>query len=257
MRRWVAMPVDRSTRAGLAHLAAVLGMIMPFWVAAARAEVAPPSVQITGEARETRMADRATMMLRVEATAASSEEATRDLTARVNRVLPVLKAAGIAEADTESDGPMVQAVYEAVRDERSREVAEKRRRTGFSAQYGLTVMMGDLGAIPALLPRLAEAGAMVQAVNFSLKEARALQISLEERAVADALDRAKRLVAAAGAKPGRVLGIAVERGSADLPYRSARALAAPAPEPETRLPVRPGRITVEARVGVTLEIVMP
>ncbi|WP_375410170.1 SIMPL domain-containing protein [uncultured Methylobacterium sp.] len=228
-----------------------------------RAQVAAraiPSIEAAGHAREMVMPDRAEIALRVEAAATSAEEASRDLAAKVNRVLGVLTAAGIPEADTESDGPTVQAVYETVRNERGQEMVEKRRRTGYSAGYGLTLTTGDLAAVPALLPRLAEAGALVRSAEFGLSDARTRVLALEERAVKEALDRARRLIGAAGAKPGRILAIATpgeDGGGLRCAAKPMAMAAAPAQDREIRLPVRPGRIALEARVSVTVEIVVP
>lgn len=226
----------------------------------AQAQVAAgtiPSMESAGQARELQSPDRVEIGLRVEATASTAEEASREVAARVNRVLGVVKAAGIAEADTESEGPSVQALYETVRNERGQELVEKRRRTGYSAEYGLTLTTADLAGVPALLPRLAEAGALMRSVEFGLSDGRARLLALEERAVKDALDRAQRLIGAAGGKPGRILAIAAQGEDGGGLRRAAKPMAMAAPpaqDREVRLPVRPGRIALEARVSVTVEI---
>lgn len=257
LRRTVSCRVGR-VAACLAFGGLLLGVSGPVQAQVASGTI--PSIEATGHAREMLTPDRAEIGLRVEAAAASAEEASRELTAKVNRVLGVVKAAGIAEADTESDGPTVQAVYETVRNERGQEMVEKRRRTGYSASYGLTLTTSDLAGIPALLPRLAEAGALMNAVEFGLSDARSRLLALEERAVKEALDRARRLIDAAGAKPGRILAIATPNEDGGGLRRAAKPMAmaaAPAQDREVRLPVRPGRIALDARVSVTVEIVMP
>ncbi|WP_162243313.1 SIMPL domain-containing protein [Methylobacterium sp. Leaf399] len=218
-----------------------------------------PAMESVGQVREMLAPDRAGIALRIEATGATAEAASRSLAAKVNRVLGVVTAAGIAEADTESDGPTVQELYETVRDERGREQIEKRRRTGYSAAYGLTLTTSNLAGLPELLPRLSEAEGLVSGVEFSLSDARSRLLALEERAVKDALERAGRLIAASGARPGRILAIAIPGDEGMDMRRAGRPMkaAAPAADREIRLPIRPGRITIEARVSVTVEIVAP
>jgi uncharacterized protein YggE len=228
----------------------------PLFAQSENAFVNQPKIEVAQFLAEERVPDRAHVAIGVRVIGDSPNKIARDLAAVANRVLDTLKQAGIADADTSSSGPSVQAVYEVVKNEKGQEITEKRRLTGYRGDYRIVAMTAALDIVPALVPKVSAAGGLVESVSFSISDRVARVRALEEKAVADGVERAGRLIRAAGAKPGRVLAIeAIERGAeASLPRRNVREDATPS---EVLIPIRPRRETVTAEVKVTVEIIAP
>lgn len=220
-----------------------------------------PSIEVAGSATETRLPDSADVSLRIVARAPSVPAAIREVSARVGQVLNKLKNARIEDADIESDGPSVEAEYEIVRNQTGQRSTEQRRQNGYSASYNLTATTKDLDGLPDLLPQLAEAGALLQGVRFSLSDADARALALDEQAVRNAVDRAHRVIRASGSKPGRILKISTgDEENSEVRRASSPVFSPTGKQDETiniTLPVRPGRITIHVSRTVTVEIVAP
>lgn len=217
-----------------------------------------PSIEVQGSAHEQVTPDLAQVTVLVEVQGKTPQELTRPLSERVNQILAVLRQMAVKDEQTQSNGPNIDVIYERVLNDQGREIIEKRRQTGVRASYQLTITTAALDMLPQMLPKLGESGGLVQGVDFQISDREQRQRVLEERAVRDGVERAKRLIQAAGVKPGRLLEITRDMsgpGQADLPSRRLT------PGKETTvtapLPVRPGRIDLQDEVTIVMEMLSP
>lgn len=125
-----------------------------------------------------------------------------------------------------------------------------RQRNGFRAGHGLTVRVGDVGALGAVLTAvLAAAGddLALDAVEHSVADPSALGEQARSRAWDDARARAAQHAAAAGAGLGEVLEVVEDggRGGGPRPLAAARFAAA------AEVSVEPGAAEVVVQVHVT------
>jgi hypothetical protein len=213
-----------------------------------------PAVEVSGEASDTRTPDRVTVNVVVETQSATVETAMGSLAPRVSGVLEAVRASGVRDQDTSSDGPTATADFEVTRDDKGREIAE-RRIIGYRTEYNLRIATDRMDAVPGMVARISNAGGLVRRIEFSVSNAKEIGRELQERAAADAVDRARRLIRAVGAVPGRVLSIdQVGNGNAaDLPTRRP-----PQPGVATqRIEVRPRQVTLEVSATVRVEMLSP
>jgi uncharacterized protein YggE len=205
-------------------------------------------VDAWGSAKIQRKPDLARIYALVEVRHDTVAQVTGEIGKKARALLANLVQAGLAENEISSDGPNVEARFEKVIDGSGREIIEKRRPAGFQGRYVLTIKAAQLDAVPKLLTQIADAGAMVRSVDFQVADTEEIYQQLEERAVADALSRARRLIAASGSKPGRVLSItAPNDAAASGPARSAVSAVA-------TIPIMPPSLTMERSMQVQVEI---
>lgn len=215
-----------------------------------------PKLEITGRATEQRTPDRARVSLRVQASGPTSEGVSREVAVAARRVADAIKSGGIDDAETSSDGPTVSPVYETTRDGQGRVTRERPRLVGYTGVYSLGINTGSLDALEALVPSIGAAGGLVQGFTFFTSDPVARNRELELRAIAEGVERAGRLIRAAGGRPGRVLSIESGPDSDDeLPShrKSPAPVSVSVPRPVT-IPVRPGKETATATAKLIIEI---
>jgi uncharacterized protein YggE len=175
-------------------------------------------------------------------------QAALEANARVMRaVQTALKEAGIAERDIRTTSLTVQPVMD-------HSVPGRPRVTGYAANHQLQVVVRDLAKTGDVIDRMITAGAntmgglqlMVSDTSKKMDEARVA-------AIADARRKAELMVAAAGAKLGRVVTIQDNDRGAPQPLMRARALAAAAPVAETQIAA--GEQTFSVSISATWEII--
>jgi uncharacterized protein YggE len=218
-----------------------------------------PQIMIVGYAHEWRVPDEASATAVMTGNGATADAAVEDLLASTTKSTTLVKQAGIAESDTVSSGPDIEPLYKHVFDAQGREIMERREPNGFRATFRLTFKTKNLEVLGKLIPALTGSKATINGVSFAISDYRDLQQSLEERAVADAVARARRQITAAGAKPGRILSIGEQPQSAPAPVFRAMApapmLAKSSPQStDFSFALRPGKQDISAERPVVMEI---
>jgi uncharacterized protein YggE len=241
------MPVRRIPRplfavltlvAAVAALAAIALLFRPEAVRAAPA--APPSdagVQVEGVGTATGTPDVLRVVIGVETTADTVDEALQQADAAADRVLDALRAEGVPEEDVQT---VNLSVYPAHGD-------DGRTITGYTARHDLDVTLRDVSRAGTTIGVLVDAGgdaARLQGVSFSLDDDAALQEEARAEAFAAARDKAEQYAELAGRQLGDLVEIREQvTASPPLPNASADAAA-------EAVPIAPGSATVAVTVHV-------
>ena len=217
-----------------------------------------PSIAVTGYAHEWRVPDEAHLTLALTGNGSTPDAAIKDLTPAIAKLVDIVRQAGIPDGDTESIGPDIAPLYRHVYDAQGHEIMEKREPNGFRATYKLIAKTKSTETLGKLVPQVTAAGATIEGIGFAFSDETSIRLTLEEKAVADAVARARRQIAAAGAKPGRILSIG-ELGpqppEAAKMVRFAMAPAATAmPAPDLSFALRPGKQEIAVERQVVMEI---
>ena len=214
----------------------------------ARAESLKDSVSnvaVVGEAVEDVAPDRAILRFgvvteRPTAAAASSENA-----AAMAAILEDLKAMGIAEVDTRTEGVSLQPLSTQERDAKG---ATRTIKT-YRASNTLAVFVKPVDKAGEIIGRVIDKGAnSLDGVDYDHSNLDAKRDELRAKAVKDAERRARIYAEAAGLRLARVIEIRpVDDGPIAMKSFDARIAAAPAAAP---VPLRPGQQRISERVAI-------
>jgi uncharacterized protein len=184
--------------------------------------------------------DEALLSFGVQTEASTAREALARNSARMERVLAALEAAGVAEKDLQTQDVSVWPQYETT----------GRDAVGYTARNSVTVTIHELDKAGAVIDAATRAGANeVSGPTLSSSGREQLEAQALEAAVDNARKKAETLAQAAGVGLGRVTGI-VEGGGTPGPVvlETARASA------DKAVPIEPGQEEVQATVTVTFSI---
>jgi len=206
---------------------------------------APRTVTATGTGRVAVTPDVVELRLGVAVTRATASAAQAAAATAMAAVLAALRQAGAADRDLRSEGLSLQPVMDYRTD-------GPPRLTGYELRNGVVARLRDLARLPAAIDGAIEAGATaLDGVRFDVEDRAAAEATARTAAVADAMDKAGALAAAAGSALGPVLAIAEGSGTSPSPFpvaRSAKLMAAEA----APTPVEAG----ESEIAVTVEVVV-
>ena len=252
----IAPSITAASRAPLVAIVAALALTASVERSSADADFPnTPQVQVTGQAEETHPLDRAKVELRIKTRADDLEKVTTDLAERSTKLMAVLEEKGFRRADLSTFGPKSEEAWKIVRNDKGIEM--ERTRLGVDGTWGVRITLNGVDT-PEGRERLSTfvtagglGGATIEKVEFSLSNVREIQARLDRRAAKDAMDKARDLILATGAKPGRLLKLAdtehrYRDGVADLARTPAAAVAS--------IPILPGETTVVATTEVVVEI---
>ncbi len=212
-----------------------------------------PTIHATAIARQSVAPDEFMLDLLTMSDGPTSEAALATITPKIDKLLDAVKKAGIDDLETKSPGPSTEAIFRHYYDANGREISEKREATGYRAYYRLIIKSKKLDRPGVIIPLAVAAGATVNNLSFDISNRQELLRSLELTAVKEAVARAHAMIAATGAKPGRVLEI----DAPDLyDPGTAADLHRPVINPmrDISYAIRPGMIDLEERHQVTIEI---
>ncbi|WP_252193163.1 SIMPL domain-containing protein [Rhizobium sp. CSW-27] len=211
----------------------------------------PPAVSVMGEGKATVAPDMAVVSLVVTRMADTADAALAASNAAMRDVLAALKEEGIAERDMQtSDFSIYPRYSQPDRNGNTDETPPKI--VGYQVANGLTVRVRDLKKLGSLLDRSVKLGVNQGGeISFGNDDPKAALAEARRRAVQDAMDKARTLVEAAGARLGPVLSI---EESPNMP---------PAPMPMMRMamakeadavPIASGENTYAISVNMRFEI---
>jgi uncharacterized protein YggE len=203
-------------------------------------------VTVTGTGRATAAPDQAVVQVRADVLRPSAGEAVAAAQDCVDRVRAA--ARGVDPALAVESTSLTLHVDETWSSDPTTG-RNSRQRNGFRAGHGLTVRVGDVGALGAVLTAvLAAAGddLALDSVEHSVADPTTLRGTARARAWDDARARAAQHAAAAGASLGEVLEV-VEDGAVGVPRPMAARMAVASAE----VAVEPGAAEVQVQVQVT------
>jgi hypothetical protein len=206
-----------------------------------RAETAPPTLTVTGEASVSRAPDQATVSIGVTTTAETAAEALAQNSAAMALVIDRLKSAGIAEADLQTSGLSVNPNWTGY----DSSVSAAPSIAGYTAANILTVRVAALDGLGSVLDAAVADGAnTLNGLTFGLADPRPALDEARKLAVADAVAKATLLAQAAGVSLGDILTIS-EGGGYGAPMPAFKADAASVP-----VPVQQGEVSYSASVTI-------
>ncbi|WP_353344266.1 SIMPL domain-containing protein [Aquicoccus sp. SU-CL01552] len=210
------------------------------------AEPVERRITVAGEGRIEAAPDMATITLGVTHEAKEARDAMQATSEAVAKVLERLAAMGIAPRDLQTRQLSLNPLWS----DSSVSDRDRRRITGFVASNTVIVRVRDLAALGGVLDAVIEDGANdFNGLRFGLQDPAPLMDEARQRAVSDAMDRAKLLAGAAGVTLGPVLSIDEHGGGSVAPMAemAMRMSAAGAP-------VAAGELTITANVAMVFAI---
>lgn len=236
------------------------GMLVAVGSPVARAEGFDdtPQVQITGHAEEVHANDRAVVKLRVKLRDADLQSTTAALVERSAALMTVLRAKGFRDADLATTGPTCDEVWEISRNDKGAEIA--RKKLGVDGSWGVRITLDGIDRpegrerLAAFVTAAGLGGATIDQMSFTVAREAEIRARLDRVAAKDAMDRARDLILATGARPGRLLKLS---DTAHRNWGSEADLARTLPNAVLTIPVLPGDRTISATSEVTVEIVSP
>ncbi len=200
-------------------------------------------ITVTGVGTVETVPDMAMLRVGVTHQAAQAAEAMAATSEGVAAVLTRLEDAGVAPRDVQTDQLSLQPVW-------SDYNSDTRRITGFVASNTLMVRVRDLEGLGAVLDLVITDGANTfGGLSFGLQEPKPAQDAARAAAVADAIDRAEQLAAAAGVALGPIQSIR-EQGGGVRPEMLEMSMARAAAD----VPIAQGEVSLAARVDIVFAI---
>jgi len=210
--------------------------------AIAQDRLSPPHISISGEATMTAPPDTARVRAGVSTTGPTAREASAANRKAMASVMAALKAAGIAEKDTQTSRYSIQPVYSN---------APQQKITSFIASNSVTLTIRKLDEIGDLIDKLTDAGANTfGGVEFIVSDADKLLDKVRASALADVRRKAQLYADAAGVKLGALLSLSESINSPRPVMYMARAAVS---APETSISA--GENTLQVTVNVSYELV--
>ena len=207
----------------------------------------PPRIVVVGEGEAAVAPDLALLTLGVMREAATAGEALDAANKAMAAVIADMKAAGVADRDLQTAGLQVMPRYTFTnRPDGSQEA----QLVGYQVTNTLSVRVREIAKAGELLDRAVKLGVNQNtSIAFANDDTSAVLTEARQRAVADAMARARTLSEAAGVSLGRVLEIVEQTGATPLPLmEKAFARAADA------VPVEAGENAYRVQVTVTFEL---
>lgn len=227
-------------------LAASLALAAP---AAAQTGPAPgaPRIVVTGEGESTAAPDMALLSLSVMREAKTAREALDGTNQAMTAVIAAMKEAGIAPRDLQTGSVQIAPRYNYANKPDGTQTAEL---IGYQVSNTLNVRVRDLASTGAIIDKAVSLGVnQGGGITFTNEDPSKTLTEARKRAVADAIDRAKTLAAAAGVRLGGVLEITDQALSPPPMPMAARAF-----DKAEAVPIEAGENAYRVQVTVTFEM---
>jgi uncharacterized protein YggE len=209
---------------------------------------------LSAEGRSTRTPDLAVFSAGVESTARNAADALAANSARMNRVIAALKAAGIAERDIQTSNLNLSPVYAPQLPQPDGSYDNSRPKiVGYQVSNNVSVRQRNLAEFGRVIDTLVSVGAnQVNGPSFEMDNPDAALDEARTDAMKKARARADLYARAAGLKVVRILSISESGGYMPQPqvmYAKAAMADMAAPTP-----VAPGEVSMNAQVSVLFEL---
>lgn len=207
-----------------------------------------PRITVSGEGEVAVAPDMAIVNLSVVREADTAKAALAANSAAMKQVLDALKGAGIADRDVQTTNFSIMPRYQ----QPPRDKPQDPKIIGYAVSNEVTVRLRKLDEAGGLIDKVVGLGVnQGGGINFVKEDLKAVMTEARKRAVADAIEKARTLAEAAGAKLGPVLAINEGGGpSRPLPYAAAPMRMAA----EKAVPLASGENTYQTQVNMVFEI---
>jgi uncharacterized protein YggE len=223
----------------LAVVAAGLVALLPATPAGAATRNRTITVTGVGEVRGT--PDVADLFIGVSGRGATAADALGTVSDRAQKLLAVLRVAGVAEEDIQTNGLSIQPVYD-----------DQSQITGYEATNTVSARIRDLGKAGAIVDAAtAKAGDNIrlQGISFSIDDDSKLLAAARAKATKRARAQAEQLASGAEVEVGDVQSISETSNSSPIAYAAGDTAAKSA---ET--PIQPGSQTLSVSATVVFSI---
>lgn len=206
------------------------------------------SVSVEGEAETFLIPDRASISIGVETEGKVAAQVKKDNDAKVRAILAALKKAGIEEKDVQTSNLSLEPVYN-WRPEGQREFVK------YTMRNTVYVLVRDLSKLDAVVGTSVEVGSnMLNNIDFSVSNAKAVRDSLRLAAAKDARTKAEALAGAVGARVGKPISINENSNyQPPVPVYRAQGLMKMA-DAESGPTVSAGQVQIRVTVSATFEL---
>lgn len=171
----------------------IMALLLLSLAGASQAQERPPLLTSSGTGTVSVPPDKATVSLGVEQTSATAQEAQSRANRAVNRLLKSLESRGVAPDRLRTSGLSLYPIRD------QRRPGAQGRETVYRANYTVSIEVLDLDQTGPLIDAALEAGAnRLQGVRFGLSEEGSARKSALEKAIQDALGKARLMASAAG-----------------------------------------------------------
>ncbi|MBC56047.1 MAG: hypothetical protein CL814_03830 [Confluentimicrobium sp.] len=210
-----------------------------------RAQDAPATLTVTGEAEVAAAPDMAVITVGVTSLARSAADAMDDTSVKTAEILAALAAAGIAERDLQTRALRLNPNWA----NRSSTPGAGPKIDGFVASNTVMVRVRDLDRLGGVLDTVLGLGANeFGGLSFGLQNPAPAQDEARRAAVAEAMRKAQLYAEAAGLTLGPVLSLSEAGGARPAPMMMEAARMADA------VPVAAGEVSVSAAVTMVFDI---
>jgi uncharacterized protein YggE len=223
----------------LAAVATGLVVLLPVAPAGATTRNRTITVTSVGEVRGT--PDVADLSIGVAGRGATAADALGVVSARAQKVLGVLRDAGVADEDVQTDGLSIQPVSD-----------EQNHITGYEATNTVSARIRDLGQAGTVVDAAAaKAGDNIrlQGISFSIDDDSKLLAAARAQATRRARGQAEQLASGAGVEVGAVRSISAASTSSPSPFAAGDAAAKAA-----GTPIQPGSQVLSVSATVVFSI---
>ena len=150
-------------------------------------------ITVSGQGVVSAVPDIASISMGVAHEAKTAEDAMDAVAMGINDVIASLKAAGVLPEDMQTSQVSLNPVWT------YSERTKNSRVTGFAASVNLQVTLRDLDRMGEVLTQVVSVGGnQFRGVSLGVEDTSAMEIEARALAVADAMDKARQLAAAAG-----------------------------------------------------------
>lgn len=207
---------------------------------------------VTGEGKVTAVPDIALLRLGIEAEAKTVAAAQREAAEAMDKVMKALKSNGVSEKDIQTQRFSIYPVRRWIEREDREEII------GYRVTNIVVAKIKKIDKAGTVIDAVAEAGgdlARVENISFTVDDPAPYYKEAREKAVEDAMAKAKQIAEVAGINLGKP--IYISEGAAYVPpirdlYKEGAAVPAPSELPPT--PISPGELEFQLTVQMVYEI---
>ena len=206
-------------------------------------------IWVNGEGKVTAVPDVAILSLGIQAQEIDVAQAQSEAAAAMDNVMTALKAAGIAEKDTQTAYFNIQPVTKWDNDK------QESITVGYMVTNTVTVKVRKVDQTGSVIDAVATAGGnltRVNSISFTIDDPTTYYAQARVKAVADAVAKAKTLADSAGVKLGKPTYITESTNTPYPIYRTDMASGVATPKAET--PISAGEMTITTNVQIAYAI---
>ena len=207
---------------------------------------------VTGEGKTMATPDIVLLSLGIEAEAKTVAQAQQDAAEAMDGVMKALKSNGVAEKDIQTQAFSIYPVRTWVKDDQRQII------TGYRVTNIVVAKIKQVDKAGTIIDDVAEAGGdltRIDSISFTVDDPATYYEDAREKAIGDAMEKAKQMAQVAGIKLGKLLYIS--EGTSYVPpvvvrdYAMKAEGAAPAPAPTS---ISPGELEIQVTVQMVYDI---